>query len=210
MTAVPITETQQIVAKSDVNDIVFSECTEVGFALDIKAFDLVEEVALQKRIYICLHRMGAGCAFALAVLQKTFVYQSIADRSNRHAGADIIRKEQDDLTKQHRVCDLLLTSAFFSLQNVTNHDCGIDAVEKRQCLFLFQPNIGDSGHSTEAHIGVKNFSQFVAFTVLIKYLLAESTESTLRFANLKTVKIKELTERERQHFDFDAPPGEIG
>ena len=103
-----------------------------------------------------------------------------------------------------------MTSAFFSLQNVTNHDCGIDAVEKRQCLFLFQPNIGDSGHSTEAHIGVKNFSQFVAFTVLIKYLLAESTESTLRFANLKTVKIKELTERERQHFDFDAPPGEIG
>ena len=85
-------------------------------------------------------------------------------------------------------------------------DCGIDAVEKRQRLFLFQPNIGDSGHSTEAHIGVKNFSQFVAFTVLIKYLLAESTESTLRFANLKTVKIEELTERERQHFDFDAPP----
>ena len=62
-----------------------------------KAFDLVEEVALQKRIHVCLHRMGAGRTFALAVLQKTFVYQSIADRSNRNAGADIIRKEQDDL-----------------------------------------------------------------------------------------------------------------
>ena len=37
VTAVPITEAQQIVAKSDVNDIVFSECTEVGFALDIKS-----------------------------------------------------------------------------------------------------------------------------------------------------------------------------
>ena len=105
---------------------------------------------------------------------------------------------------------MFLTSAFFSLQNVTNHDCGIDAIEKRQRLFLLQPNIGNAGHSAEAHIGVKNFSQFVAFTVLIKYLLAASTKGALRFTNLKTVKIEELTERERQHFDFDAPPGEIG
>ena len=32
----------------------------------------------------------------------------------------------------------------------------------------------------------------------------------MRFTNLKTVKIEELTERERQHFDFHAPSGEIG
>ena len=31
MTTVPITKAQQIVAKSDVDDIVFSECTEVAF-----------------------------------------------------------------------------------------------------------------------------------------------------------------------------------
>ena len=50
-TAVPITETQQIVAKSDVNDIVFSECTEVGFALDIKAFTLnCFAVAMMQRL----------------------------------------------------------------------------------------------------------------------------------------------------------------
>ncbi len=50
MAAVTIAETQQIIAKSDVDDIILSKCAEVGFALDVKAFDLVEEVALQKRI----------------------------------------------------------------------------------------------------------------------------------------------------------------
>lgn len=60
MASITITKTQQIIAKSDVNDIVFSECTKVGFALDVKAFNLIEEVAFQKRIHICLHRMGAG------------------------------------------------------------------------------------------------------------------------------------------------------
>lgn len=52
MATVTIAEIQQIIAKSDVNNIVFSECTEVGFALDVKTFDLIEEVAFQKRIHI--------------------------------------------------------------------------------------------------------------------------------------------------------------
>ena len=210
MTTVPITKAQQIVAKSDVNDIVFSERAEVCFALDIKAFDLVEEVAFQKRVHIRLYGMSTGCTLAFAIVQKSFVDQSIADRSNRHAGADIIRKEQDDLTKQCGVCDLFLTSALFPFQNVTNHNCGIDTVEKRQCLFLLQPNISNAGHSTEAHIGIENFAQLVAFTVLVEYLLTKSTESALRFTNLETVEIEELTERERQHFDFHASSGEIG
>ena len=76
MAAITITKTQQIIAKSDVNDIVFSECTKVGFALDVRAFNLIEEVAFQ---------------------------------------------------------------------NVTNHDRGIDTIEKRKRLFLFQPNICDAG-----------------------------------------------------------------
>lgn len=76
MDAITITKTQQIIAKSDVNDIVFSECTKVGFALDVRAFNLIEEVAFQ---------------------------------------------------------------------NVTNHDRGIDTIEKRKRLFLFQPNICDAG-----------------------------------------------------------------
>ena len=32
----------------------------------------------------------------------------------------------------------------------------------------------------------------------------------MRFTNLEAVESKELTERKRQHFDFHAPPGEIG
>jgi len=47
MTAVTIAETQQIIAKSDVDDIILSERAEIGFSLDVKALDLVEEVALQ-------------------------------------------------------------------------------------------------------------------------------------------------------------------
>ena len=112
VTAVLITKAQQIIAKADVNDIVFSECTEVGLAFDVKSLDLIEKVALQKRVHICLHRMGAGCAFALAVIQESFVDQRIADGGDRNTGADIIGKEQDDLPQQRRVCDLLLPSAF--------------------------------------------------------------------------------------------------
>ena len=210
MTAVPITKAQQIIAKADVNDIVFSECTEVGLAFDVKSLDLIEKVALQKRVHICLHRMGAGCAFALAVIQESFVDQRIADGGDRNTGADIIGKEQDDLPQQRRVCDLLLPSAFFSLQNITNDHRRIDAIEERQRLFLFQPNISNAGHSSETHISVKNLAQLVAFTVLIKYLLAEPTEGALRFPNLEVVESKELSERKRQHFDFHTPSGEIG
>ena len=89
--------TQQLIAKADVNDIIFSECTEVGLALDVEAFDFVEEVALQKRVHIGLHGMRAGRAPAPAVLQKPFVYQRIADGSDGNAGANIIGKKQDDL-----------------------------------------------------------------------------------------------------------------
>ena len=151
--------------------------------------------------------MCTGSTFTFFVVQKPLVYQCVADGCNRNTGTDIIGKEQDDLPQQRRVCDLLLTSAFFSLQNVTNHDCGIDTVEKRQCLFLLQPNINNAWHPAEAHIGIKNLPQFIAFTVLVEYLFAKSTKCTLCFTNFKTVKIKELTERERQHFDFHTPSG---
>ena len=41
VTAVPITKAQQIIAKADVNDIVFSECTEVCLALPLMSNRLI-------------------------------------------------------------------------------------------------------------------------------------------------------------------------
>jgi len=47
MTAVAITEAQQIIAKADVNNIVFSQRAEVCLSLDVKALDLIEKIAFQ-------------------------------------------------------------------------------------------------------------------------------------------------------------------
>ena len=154
--------------------------------------------------------MCAGDTLAFIIVQKPFVYQYITDGGNRNAGADIICKEQDNLAKQRRGCDLLLPSASFSLQNIADYDCGIDAIKKCQHLFLLQTNISNAGHPAEAHIGSENLSQLIAFIVFIEYLFAKPAKRTLRFTNIKTMKIEKFAERERQHFDFYAPSGEIG
>ena len=153
--------------------------------------------------------MRAGRAPAPAVLQKPFVYQRIADGSDGNAGADIIGEEQDDLPQQRGVCDLLLPPALFPLQNIANHDGGVNAIQKRQRLFLLQTDVGDARHSAEAHIGVEDLAQCIAFAVPVERLLAKPAEGALCFTNLKTVKIEELAKGERQHFDFYASPGEI-
>ena len=115
MTAVPIAESQQIIAKTDVNDIIFPQGTEIGFALDIKALDFIEEITFQKRIHICLHSMCTGSTFTFFVVQKPLVYQCVADGCNRNTGTDVICKEQDDFTQQRRICNLFLAPVLFSL-----------------------------------------------------------------------------------------------
>lgn len=69
MTSVSITETKQGIAKSDVNDIIFAQGPQVLLALDIKPLDLVEKIAFEQSIHICLYRVGAGRSFAVAAFQ---------------------------------------------------------------------------------------------------------------------------------------------
>lgn len=55
------------------------------------------------------------------------------------------------------------------------------------------------GIAAEAHIGVEDLAQCIAFAVLVERLLAKTAEGALCFTNLKTVEIEELAKGERQH-----------
>ena len=59
MPAVPVTEPQKVIPKTNVYDIILPQRSEIVFSLDVKPFDLIEKIALQQGVEIQLHRMNA-------------------------------------------------------------------------------------------------------------------------------------------------------
>ena len=144
---------------------------------------------------------------ASAVIEQSFTGQCVADGRYRNRTANVIRQKQDDFLEQHGICKLALPSALFPLENVTNDDRRIDALQKSQRLILFHADVGNTGHAAKAHVGIKNLAQFVLRTILIDCFLLLAAKCALDRLNRKAVKINELRKGQRQHLDFHTSSG---
>ena len=210
MTAISVPEAEEIVSQANVYDIILSERSQVFFALNIKALDIIIEVRLKQCIYIGLHRMSAGCPLSLSIFQKPLIDQRIADRGYRDIASDIVCQKQDNLTKQYRISDPLLASVFFALQNITDDYGRIDTVQQHHGLFLVKTYICNTGHTTEAHVCIKDIAQFITLAVLVIHLCSHSAEGAPAFFHFKIMEIQKLTEGQRQHLNFYTAAGKIG
>ena len=93
--------------------------------------------------------------------------QGVADGGNRNGTADVIGQKQDYFPQENRIGNLALPTTFFALQYVSYNNGRIDTIKQCQRLFLVQADISNTGHSSEAHIGIKNLTQLITFARLI-------------------------------------------
>lgn len=105
---------QQIGPQAGIDDVVFPQRPQVIFPLDVKAFDLIEDVGFQESIDICGDRLHRRFAFP-AVVQQALIDQRPPDGRRRGVVADVVRQEQNDLAEQKRVRDGPLFLAFATL-----------------------------------------------------------------------------------------------
>ena len=210
MAAVSVAEAQKVIPQAHVHDIILAQGTQIFFALDIEPLDVIEEIGLQQGVDIGLHRMGAGYALPPVVGQQSLVHQRVADGGNGNGTADIIRQEQDDLPQQNGIGDLPLVPAFLTLQNVPDNDGGVNAVQQHQSLLLIQSHIRNTGHTAEAHIGIKDLPKLVPFAGFVKDLLSGAAQCALGFPDLKIMEVEEFQEGQGEHFDFHGSAGQIG
>src|SRR5699024_5510788 len=111
-----------------------------------------------------------------------------------NTAANVVRKEQDNLTQKRRVGDLTLAAPFFPLQDIPYYHGRVNAFQKRQGFFLIQSDVRDSRHPAKTHIGVKQLPQVIAFSVLIKHLPVSSAQGAAGFPHFKVVEVQELPE----------------
>ena len=83
MSAVTIAEAEQIIAQSDIHDIILAERAQIVLPFDVKAFDCIEKVGFKKRVDIRLNGVRAGFVLS-AVVEQTLVDKRISDGRNRN------------------------------------------------------------------------------------------------------------------------------
>ena len=66
--AVTVAETKQIIAQTDIYDVILAQCAQKFLSLDIKTLDIVEKVCFKQRIHIGLNRMRTGLCLAVALV----------------------------------------------------------------------------------------------------------------------------------------------
>ena len=90
MAAVTVAETEQIIAQTDIYDVILAQCAQKFLSLDVKTLDIVEKVCFKQRIHIGLNGMRTGLCLAVALVEQAFVDQRIANGGYGNRLADII------------------------------------------------------------------------------------------------------------------------
>ena len=199
MPAVALPEAQQIIPQSYIDDVILAECSEKLLALDVEALYLIEEIGLEQRVDIGLHRVDAGRAPALFAFKQALAGQGAADGGHGDAAANVVCQKQYDFPQQGRVCDVLQPTALLPLKDVAHDHGGVDAVEQHKGLFLIQPGLGYAGHTAQTHIGPKDLAKLIALAVFVKGLQLRRAQRALAPLQRKTVEIQKLAEGEGQH-----------
>ena len=65
--AVTVAETEQIIAQTDIYDVILAQCAQKFLSLDVKTLDIVEKVCFKQRIHRGLNGMRTGLCLEMCI-----------------------------------------------------------------------------------------------------------------------------------------------
>jgi hypothetical protein len=90
---IPISEAQQIISYTDIDNIILALRPEKFFSSDIKPLNAIKNICFLQCTDISLNRMRTRRAFSFSVFKQSFIDKNVSNRRNRNRAADIVSKK---------------------------------------------------------------------------------------------------------------------